>query len=382
MRIAIFDYRMIENNPVGQCHLALLRGLCEEHEFVVFAAEFHNPRPDRIGFVRIPVPVRPLALLFLTFHLVAPVVYFCRRMMGLARFDRTQFVESNLLLGDIAYVKFCHRAYLAEQWAATRPNGLHGLARWLDHWLHALVEPLALRRAAAIVVPSAGLARELVRHYPWASRKISILANPVDVARFVLKPDFDRSEFRTRLGLLPDDVVLCFVALGAFERKGLPQLVTAMARLDNPRLKLLVVGGNEGTVSTWRRRVKEAGAARVVVFTGLQTNVRPFLWASDGFAFPTAYEAFSLAGLEAAAAGLPLIVTPVHGMEELLCDGQNGILVEATVESLADALTRFVDMTAHERKSMGEAAMHAVTCYGEQLFVEGWRTIYGRTAVA
>jgi glycosyltransferase involved in cell wall biosynthesis len=42
------------------------------------------------------------------------------------------------------------------------------------------------------------------------------------------------------------------------------------------------------------------------------------------FAFPTAYETFSLAGFEAAA-GLPLIVTPVHGIAEFLRDGRNGI---------------------------------------------------------
>src|SRR5947199_2093704 len=122
MRIAIFDYRMVENNPVGQCHLALLRGLCEEHEFVVFAVEFHNLWPDRIAFVRVPVPRRPLPLLFIAFHLVAPLVYLCRWMKGTALFDRTQFVESNLLLRDIAYVHFCHRAFLADHWAATRPS--------------------------------------------------------------------------------------------------------------------------------------------------------------------------------------------------------------------------------------------------------------------
>jgi glycosyltransferase involved in cell wall biosynthesis len=69
-------------------------------------------------------------------------------------------------------------------------------------------------------------------------------------------------------------------------------------------------------------------------------------------------------------------------MEELLCDGQNGILVDATADSLVDALTRFLGLTADERKSMGEAAMHAVARYSEKRFVAGWRTIYGQTAIA
>lgn len=377
MRIAVFDYRTVENNPVGQCHLALLRGLCDEHEFVIFATEFHNPRPDRIRFVQVPVPRRPLALLFVAFHLVAPLVYLWQRMRGRARFDRTQFVESNLVLRDISYVHFCHRAYLADHWPATRPRGLRRPARWLDHWLHSLVEPFAFRRASLIVAPSRGLAGELVRRYPWAGQKITVLANPVDVVRFAPKQGFDRFEFRSQLGLSPDDIVLCFVALGAFERKGLPALVEAIARVNEPNLKLLVVGGNEGTVSAWRRRAKAAGLERIVVFTGSQNDVRPFLWASDGFSLPSSYEVFPLVGLEAAAAGLPLIVTPVHGLAEFVCHGQNGILVEATAESLAEALTRFLRMTAAERKSMGEAAAHAVARYSGKPFVDGWRAIYG-----
>jgi glycosyltransferase involved in cell wall biosynthesis len=377
LRVAIFDYRTIENSPAGKCHLALLRGLCEEYEFVVFAARFDNPRPDRIGFVRVPVPLRPLALLFLSFHIVAPAVYLIRRMIGLARFDRTQFIESNLLLRDIAYVHFCHRAFLADHWVATRPSGLLRLARWLDHRLHSLIEPLALRRASVIVVPSRGLAGELARYYPFTRPKVRVVANPVDVARFAAKGDFDRLGFRSRLGFSPDDVVLCFAALGAFERKGLPQLVEAMARLAEPTLKLLVVGGNTGTVAAWQGRVKEAGVEGSVVFTGLQTDVRPYLWASDAFAFPTAYEVFPLVGLEAAAAGLPLIVTPVHGLEEFVSDGQNGILIEATAESVARALTRFLCLTPDERKSIGEAAAQAVARYDETGFVGGWRAIYG-----
>jgi hypothetical protein len=58
-RIAVFDYRMIADNPVGGCHLRLLRGLCEEYDFTVFAVEFDNPCPERIRFVRASATARP-----------------------------------------------------------------------------------------------------------------------------------------------------------------------------------------------------------------------------------------------------------------------------------------------------------------------------------
>jgi hypothetical protein len=51
-KIAIFDYKVIFNS-IGGCHLRMLRGLCHEHEFTVFAVEFENPCPERIRWVRI-----------------------------------------------------------------------------------------------------------------------------------------------------------------------------------------------------------------------------------------------------------------------------------------------------------------------------------------
>ena len=37
MRIAIFDNRVVRHNAIGFCHLQVLKGLCYEHEFTVFA---------------------------------------------------------------------------------------------------------------------------------------------------------------------------------------------------------------------------------------------------------------------------------------------------------------------------------------------------------
>ena len=79
--------------------------------------------------------------------------------------------------------------------------------------------------------------------------------------------------------------------------------------------------------------MKEAGVEGNVQLTGPQTHIYPFLRAAAGFAFPTGYETFSFAGFEAAA-GPPLIVTPVRGLEELIGDGQNGIQIEPTIDSL------------------------------------------------
>lgn len=375
-KILIVDYKIIPTNALGGCHLRILRGLCHEHEFTVLALQFENPFPERIRWIRIPAPSRPLALLFVVFHLLAPLYYWVHRFGRRARYDLVQLVESNFSFGDLSYSQFCHRAYLKHYWKQSAHRGLRGWLRWLDHWLRALLEPWVYRRVKHIVVPSRGLARELIAEYPYTRDKIRIIPNCVELERMRMPSDFDREGFRKDLGVDPEDLALVFVALGHFERKGLPLLLEGLRRLGDPRLKLLVVGGQPDLLAAYRSRVEQLGLKGKLVFVGMQRDVRPYLWAADAFALPSFYETFSLVSFEAAAAGLPLIVAPLYGLEEFLRDGENGILVERTPEGVAEGIARFLTLSPEARRSMGEKARRDVKGYAPENFLAAWRTLY------
>ncbi len=132
MRIAVFDFKITHNNPIGSCHLAMLRALAAEHEFTVFAVEFDNPCPEKIRFMRVPAPKRPLALLFVVYHFMAPLCYLLYRIRGGPRFDLVQALESNLVLRRPALFAFLPshvpQAPL-EQVRGQGPAGLVSLAR-------------------------------------------------------------------------------------------------------------------------------------------------------------------------------------------------------------------------------------------------------------
>src|SRR5918999_819703 len=369
-QIAVFDYKIIATNPIGGCHLRMLQGLCQEHDFTVFAVEFDNPCPEHIRFVRIPAPQRPLALLFLMYHLLTPLYAMVHRLRYGTCFNLRQFVESNLSFGDISYSQFCHRAYLRQHWQATHTRGLRGVLRWLDHRLHACAEPWVYWRARRIIVPSQGLARELVKEYPFTEGKIHILPNPVDLEQFQPSQTFNRASFRQHLGLDTQDIVLVFIALGHFERKGLPLLLDALRQLNEPRLKLLLVGGETNLIAAYRARVSQMDLQNRVIFAGMQPDVRPYLWAADAFAFPSVYEVFPLVSLEAAASALPLIVTPLYGVEEFIRDGENGILVERTPEGIRRGIERFLALPLEARGAMGKQARLDMEQYGTERFVE------------
>lgn len=377
MKIALFDYSVTEGNAIGKCHQWLLKSLCWEHEFTVFSVDFENPCPERIEWVRVPAVKRPLVLLYVTFHVLAPLSYLWRGIRRGGRFELVQMVESNLLFGDIAYSHFCHRAFLKRHWAAIGTTGVRGFLRWLDHRLHAAAEPWAYRRAKKIVVPSRGLARELAEEYPFAASKITVLPNPVDLERMARPQGFNATGFRRGLGFEADDLVLAFVALGQYERKGLPLLLEALAQCGNSTLRLVVVGGTDDLVGNYQARVDRMGLSEAVVFTGMQRDVRPYLWAADALALPSHYEVFPLVALEAAAAGLPLLTTRLNGIEEFLKDGVNGFLVrDPESGGCRECLLRLSSVPVGKLREMGRAAQEEVRRYGFGSFFAAWSGIY------
>ena len=378
MRIAVFDYYIEPMNPIGGCHRRILAGIGAEHEVTVFAVRFDNPRPDRIEWVRVPAPQRPLALLFLAYHVLAPVCFAIHRLRTGQRFDLVQEVESNLGFGDVAYTQFCHRAYLRTPGSRSPYRGLRPLLRWLDHCLHALAEPFVYRRVRAVVVPSRGLARELTCEYPGLEGKVTVVPNPVDVEWMRPLPESERRAARHQLGLTDEDVVFVFVALGHFERKGLPLLLEALPKIGGDRVHLLVVGGQPDLVNHYRRRAGALGVGDRVRFVGMQQDIRPFLHTSDVFVLPSAYETFALVALEAAAAGLPLLVTALHGVEDYVCEGRNGFVVRRDPAAIADRMATFVAMSPAERAALGRAAREDAGRYRPDAFVDAWRGVYAR----
>jgi glycosyltransferase involved in cell wall biosynthesis len=375
MRIAIFDYSVTRNNPAGSCHLRMIEHLCDEHVFTVFAPRFDNTRPDRVKWVRVPVLKRPLVLQFVLFHIVAPICYAWRRFVRKDVFDLIQFVESNLWFGDVSYAHFCHKEYLQSHWRQAGNSGLRSIFRYWDHTLHSILEPWCFRRVRKIIVPSRGLSDELSRRYESAKTKLSVLPNPVDLQRMERPDSFDRQSLRASLGLTESETVLVFVALGQFERKGLPQLLEAMSQIDSP-LRLVIVGGESDLVAAWKWRADAKGLCDRVHFVGMQREVRPYLWAADAFVLPSLYEVFPLVALEAAAAGLPLLITRLNGVEEFLQDGRNGIVLDRTADGIRTGLQSFLELNVQQRNLIGKFAHASVQKYSIDNFVAQWREFY------
>jgi glycosyltransferase involved in cell wall biosynthesis len=185
---------------------------------------------------------------------------------------------------------------------------------------------------------------------------------------------------RSALRAGPSDLLVAFVALGHYERKGLPQLLSALT-MTPPTVRLVVVGGKADLVRTYRNRARRLGLADRVEFVGDQTDVRPFLWAADAYAAPSAYEVFPLATLQAAAAGLPLVATPLAAVAPFFADGRNGIAIDRDVADIARAVGRLAEGEPAWRRALGAEARRAAAGFDVPHFAECWRDVYRELAL-
>ena len=178
--------------------------------------------------------------------------------------------------------------------------------------------------------------------------RIKLLGNGIDLRRFdpARLPRDTRRLVRASLGIAEDAPVVGFVGRLVAE-KGVPELLRA-ARLVRERVPdtvFLLVGGSDeekpGNLSPDAARA--AGVADACVFTGVRHDLPELYRAMDVFALPSHREGFPRAAMEAAAMGLPCVVTDVRGCRQVVAQGENGLLVPARDESaLAKALAELL----------------------------------------
>jgi glycosyltransferase involved in cell wall biosynthesis len=110
-----------------------------------------------------------------------------------------------------------------------------------------------------------------------------------------------------------------------------------------PDAILVVVGGGP-LREPLEREAKASGVRDRVVLAGPRSDARAVIGAADVVVLPSHWEGLPLVGLEALAAGTPLVATAVLGVRDLVSDGESALLVPPGDErALAGALKRVLD---------------------------------------
>jgi glycosyltransferase involved in cell wall biosynthesis len=233
------------------------------------------------------------------------------------------------------------------------------------------VVPRTARNAAEVFVVGA-LARESMLARGVEPDRISVFADTIDPAWFGSEADRlrpRRDELRAEAGLAPEDVaVLCVARLSP--EKGQDTLIAAAALLADPQVAVLLAGAGPE-----RERLEALAAelgTRLVVLPELPWERIAERYAiADVFALLSRHEPWGVAVNEAAACGLPLVLSDRVGAAfDLLVDGRNGALVAADdAHATADALQKLVD-DPEWRHAAGTASREVMRQWGYEPSIE------------
>lgn len=204
---------------------------------------------------------------------------------------------------------------------------------------------------------SRGVEKELRDYYDLGPSPVRIVPNAADTAIFHPASDAERAAWRAANGLAGDDVV-CLFSGGEWARKGLDFAIQAMGKLPDPKAKLFVAG-DDADRERYKTMAAECGVAGRVIFGGFRQDIATAMGAADLFLFPSHYEAFSLATIEAAACGLPVIATKINGTEDFIQPGRNGEFIPHDPAAIANVLAPLVG-NAILRRTMGATARDIV----------------------
>jgi glycosyltransferase involved in cell wall biosynthesis len=263
----------------------------------------------------------------------------------------TEFLDREEV--QIVHVHTAHDHYIGSR-AARRANSLPSVVR-TNHRGAPLPPTWQNRRAICghtdgWVALAPSCRDEDVRTFELDPARAIAVEAPVDLERF--NPAASRSDVRPALGLSSEHVVAGFVS-GSENGQRFEWVMQSFAKAmqAEPLLRLLVIG--HGT----QRAAPELGIADRGVFAGYRiVDYVEHLAAMDFEIFPAPGSNGSCpVAREAMAMGKPVIAGRSGLLPELVEDGRCGLVVDESVEELAEAITRLA-RNRSLREKLGRAA--------------------------
>ncbi len=233
---------------------------------------------------------------------------------------------------------------LGELIRATRPDLVHLHSRRGADWAGALaarraglpviltrrvdnpeprwVVPVKYRLYDRVIAISAAIARVLAGGGVPPDKIVTVPSAVADPGALL-----SRREARRRLDL-PDNAFVAGMAAQFIERKGHRVLLEALpgltAEYPDARVILFGRGPLEGAI---REEAGRRDLSEVVCFAGFREDFESLLPALDVLVHPALAEGLGVAVLQAARAGVPVVVADAGGLPEIVIDGETGLLV-------------------------------------------------------
>lgn len=191
------------------------------------------------------------------------------------------------------------------------------------------------------------------------------------------KESVDRVALRNELGIKESDFV--FLSVGQLSvRKNHEVVIRALAKINNPKVKYLLVGFGE-LEDKLKLLAKDLNIADRVIFAGYRGDVRKILHVVDAFAFPSLQEGLPVSLMEAMSVGLPIVCSAVRGNVDLVVNGKGGYVYGChDVDGFAEGMSEIVagkgyEMGRHDISVMEKFDIKAVNKIMTELYKDNIR---------
>jgi glycosyltransferase involved in cell wall biosynthesis len=368
MKIAIVTRSVLKGDGQGRVNLEIAREALRRGHQVSLVAGRVAPdlrRHPRVTCALLPPGRWPTQLL-------RDLRFVRHSTRWLARHRRTlDIVHVNgfntLAPADVNTAHFVHADWLRSPVHTARvTRGPYAWYQWLYTTLNARWEYGAFGRATVIVAVSESVGASL-RGLGVPPERIQVITNGVDLAEFAPGPADRRA-----LGLPEHATLALFAGDIRTPRKNLDGVLRAVRR--TPGIHLAVAGSTSH--SPYPAMSQRLGLTGRVHFLGYRRDIAALMRAADLFVFPSRYETFGLAVLEAMAAGLPVITARSAGVAGLVHHDCGVVLDDPDdTAGLTEALRTLAGDPAR-RRQMGCAARAVAAEHTWTRTVEQYLTLY------
>lgn len=192
-------------------------------------------------------------------------------------------------------------------------------------WVYQRIEGILYNWFDRIIAVSDPVAKDI---YPFLAnkKKLSVISNGIDCDAFA--DNHQGPQVRAALGIDPTDVIVGLIGRLS-EQKGHVYLMEAGKELIKkyPQMKIVFWGEGHLKDSLVKSR-DEFGLQDHVIFAGVASDMPAVYSAIDILAMPSLSEGLPMTLIEAMAAGVPVVVTPVGDVPKVIKEGETGFLVK------------------------------------------------------
>tara|TARA_B100000925_G_C21986538_1_gene464781 strand:- start:35 stop:1162 length:1128 start_codon:yes stop_codon:yes gene_type:complete len=204
--------------------------------------------------------------------------------------------------------------------------------------------------AQIIVCQSNDMMEDLHKNFGIQKSKMKVINNPVNSEKIIKDSEIANIRF-----IKSDNINL--VSVGHLtNQKGHDISIKAIKILKNENIILNILG--RGPLRDYLEGLAEdLGVSNQIVFHGFQKNPFNYIYKSDIFIFPSRFEGFPNALLEAAVVGIPMIANNSKGGINEIINSKNGVIFDNSSEDLAKKINTIMQNEYNRESIRSDAIM-------------------------